>query len=1150
MSLQFILGPSGSGKTQYIYGRVVEEAGLHPDKNYLVMVPEQFTLQTQQKLVELAPNHAIMNIDVLSFKRLAYRVFDELGKNDIRVLDETGKNLVLRRLAQKQKENLTVLRPNMSRMGYIGEVKSLISELAQYNISPEELQKLTQDQTLPQVLRAKLRDIHSMYQAFEEFLAGSCLTAEELLHVLRDVAAESQLLRESVIVLDEFTGFTPIQNDLLRELLLVADQIYVTLTIDDREDFYHSRGSEELFDLSKRTIASLLRMAQQLHVEVEEPVVLTESDKKRFIHAPSLAFLEKNLFRPMASKMKDKPREIHLLVTRTPREEMVLIARKINELVRNGYRYREIAVVTGSVETYQSYVGPVFDTYEIPYFMDRTQEVLFHPFIEMIRSALEIVESNFSYESMMRFLRCGFCGFSQEETDRLDNYLLAAGIRGHKAWSRRFVHVPKQKSLYDLERLEELRIRIFDLLEPLWNVFHREDALVSDGIMALYGLFLALDCEQQLWDTEQALLEQGEQTKSKENGQIYQIIIQLLEKYYDFLGEEKLNISDFSEILDAGLSAVTVAAIPPGYDCVMIGDIERTRLNHIKVLFFAGVNDGIIPKDARSGGIISEYERELLLSRDVELAPGAREQAFVQRFYLYRNLTKPSEQLYVSCAKADREGHALRPSYLIGVLTQLFPALLKEEKENVEAQPDFYTKKAALSYLIHGERKENWYGLAKWFLKGKGRQRELAEKLLTAPYACYEDEPISRAVALALYGKRPAESITRLERFASCAYSHFLAYGLQLKEREKSSFEGVDMGNLYHDALERYSCKLEQSRYDWFGIPDKMRENLSRESMEEALESYPNMGIYATAENAYQAERLMTIFQQTVWALTKQVRAGKFVPDKFELSFSEITDVGALSYVLPNDVKLRLIGRIDRIDTFKEDNEIAIKIIDYKSGNAQFDLVKLYQGLSLQLVVYLDAATELMQKNNPGREMVPGGILYYHIDDPVLSADGAMTKEQAEHELLKALRPDGVVNCEERIFRAMDENFEGRSEMIPVEQKKSGELSMARSHVASTEEFEIMKRYARGKIGEIGREIYDGKVSVNPYQYKNESSCTYCPYSCVCGVKSRIPGYDMRSVEGMSKEDIFERMCTENARQRAGKEEALNGMDEGAKEGH
>ena len=613
MSLQFVLGNSGSGKTEYIYRQIVEQAGEHPKQNFLVIVPEQFTMQTQQKLVELAPNHAIMNIDVLSFKRLAYRVFDEMGRNDIQVLEETGKNLVLRKLARKEEEHLTVLRPNMNRMGYIGEVKSLISELVQYNVSPDRLEEVTKRENLSPVLRAKLGDIVTMYRAFADFMEGSYITAEEILNVLSDMAKDSGILRNSVLVFDEFTGFTPIQNDLMRELLQVSERVIVTLTMDAKEDFYLCRGEEELFYLSKKTIQTLMQMANHLHVDVLDPIVLEDSADKRFVKAPDLAFLEQNLFRISAAKTDREVQQIHLASTRTPREELTLVAREINRLIRQGYRYREMAVVTGSMEAYQNYIEPLFGKYEIPYFMDTTKEVLFHPFTEFIRAGLEVISSDFSYESVMRFLRCGFSGIEEDDIDRLDNYLLATGIRGSKAWSKRWLKMPGQHALYDLEKLDAMRVQIWESLMPLTTVFAEKEATVHDGIVAYYKVLVGLDIERQLWAREQRYLEQNEQTKAKEYGQIYKIVLQLFEKYNELLGEEPLVIDDFTEVLDAGLSAASVAVIPPGYDSVTFGDIERTRLNHIKILFFVGVNDGIIPKSANAGGIISEYEREALL---------------------------------------------------------------------------------------------------------------------------------------------------------------------------------------------------------------------------------------------------------------------------------------------------------------------------------------------------------------------------------------------------------------------------------------------------------------------------------------------------------------------------------------------------------
>lgn len=384
------------------------------------------------------------------------------------------------------------------------------------------------------------------------------------------------------------------------------------------------------------------------------------------------------------------------------------------------------------------------------------------------------------------------------------------------------------------------------------------------------------------------------------------------------------------------------------------------------------MNDGVIPKAANAGGIISEYERELLAEK-VELAPGAREQAFIQRFYLYRNLTKPSEKLYVSYAKVDSEGKAIRPSYLTGVLRKLFPTLKLQEPEHMEAHTDFYTQEAAEDYLVFGPHEEAWYALARWFLQENDMQKqEKIRKLLHAPYTRYEGEPISRAVALALYGRHPYGSITRLERFAACAYAHFLQYGLKLTERETSTFESVDMGNIYHTALERYSRKLEQSEYDWFVVPDAVRRQMAENAMQEAIAGYPGMAVCDTAENAYQRKRMLAIFDQTVWALTRQVRAGQFVPEKFEVTFDELEGKESLEYRLSHDVTMRLEGRIDRLDTFEDENKISIKVMDYKSGNTKFDLIRVYRGLQLQLVVYMDAAMEMLRGQHPKKKSFPG----------------------------------------------------------------------------------------------------------------------------------------------------------------------------------
>ena len=1133
MALKLILGNSGSGKTEYMYEQVVRAAEANMRKTYLVVVPEQFTMQTQRKLVDLSTNHAIMNIDVLSFQRLAYRIFDELGKTDIKILEETGKNLVLRKLSQEQEDNLPVLRGNMHRMGYIGEVKSFISELMQYNISPNQLEESILEERFSKSLSAKLKDISVMYRGFTEYLEGNYITQEELLHVLIRVAEESKILRDSVLVLDEFTGFTPVQVELLRKLMPICSEIWVSLTIDAKENFFHSKGMQELFDMPKKTIRTLMDLAQQTGCEVLEPVVITGGEKKRFKDAPALYFMEQNLFRTSYQRQFGQTDEIQIFSLKNPKEELTWAARKINDLVQNhGYRYKDIAVVSGNVETYENYVEQVCAKYDIPYFLDTTKDVLFHPFIEFVRAILEVVESDFSYHAMMRLLRTGYCGFKQHEIDTLENYLLATGIRGQKMWSKKWLRMPKNERAYDLESLEAIRQKFMADFAPVRTTFF-ETSTIAEMIQAIYAYMVGLEVEKQLFDKEKELLEAGEQTKSKEYGQIYRVVMDLFEKCVQVLGQETVSIQELSEILDAGFEATKVAVIPPGYDSVTIGDIERTRLNHVKVLLFLGVNDGIVPKSVNQGGILSQFERDAMEAADITLAPGTREQAFIQKFYLYLNMTKPSHQLCLTYSRVDSEGKALRPSYLIRTILRMFPDMSVQEMGDLEQILDLSTPKAAREYFLTNKRSPQWLALAKCFMESEDEQiRENSKAILDAFYYEYHHDPISHVVAEAIYGKNIEGSVTRLESFARCAYSHYLTYGLKLREREESGFESVDMGNLYHTAVEIYSKKLAESKYDWFTVPDEIREHFAETSMEEAILSYPNLSIYATAENAHMAGRMRHIFKQTIWALTKQVRKGRFVPNEFEVAFSKADHLDALTFDLEQENHIRLRGRIDRLDTCIDDNRVYVKVIDYKSGSTKFDLIKLYHGMQLQLIVYMNAAMELEKKKHAQKEIVPGGLFYYHIDDPVIEITGEVSEEEIQEAILKELKPDGLVNKEEAVYRAMDDAFEQKSDVIPVEIKKNGELS-ARSSVASAEEFAVLSEYVNHSIVNMGNAIYEGTVEVSPFVEGQTSSCDYCPYKAICGFDRKIEGYQERKPRKLDKREILERMESDNAISRA-----------------
>ncbi|MEY8516035.1 PD-(D/E)XK nuclease family protein [Lachnospiraceae bacterium 29-84] len=1119
MSLQFVFGGSGSGKSDYVYKEVLRRAKEEEGRAFFVLVPEQFTMQAQRELVMRQERHSIMQVDVVSFQRLAYRVFDELGMQEIHVLEETGKNLLLRRVAEEQQENLLLLKANMKKAGYISEVKSVISELAQYRIPPGQLDGFIQDERQSPLFCYKIKDIQTMYQGFLDYLEGRFITSEELLEVLARVASQSGILKGSVLVLDGFTGFTPVQSYLLEALLRVTEEVIVTVTLDRREDPYQSKGIQELFHMSKKTVAALIQMARRNQIEVKEPHWIDHGRDSRFCNAPALLWLEQNLFRPKPKAYRESKEAvgsgIFLFSLPTPRQELHFIAKEIKRLVREGtYRYKDIAIVCGDVGLYGNYAKEVFGTYQIPFFLDARKNIVFHPMTEFIKQALYLVEQDFSYEAVLGYLRCGLSGFTLEEVDVLENYLLSTGIRGFRKWQGNWIRRGCVKSQEELEQINLLRERLAGQFAPLLEAFQKTDGqykTVLEASRALYGLMFALDLEAQMEEYEAYFMQEGENALAKEYAQIYKIVIDLLDKVVELLGQEQMGVREYREMLEAGLEAAAIGIIPPGYDRVVFGDIERTRLSDIQVLFFAGVNDGLIPKAAEHGGIISQADREWFAANGMELAPTDRERSFIQRFYLYLNLTKPSGRLYITWFRVSQDGKEARRSYLLKVIQNMFPELLpvRMEEASHQAWPiwQVVTPESSLEALVLGLReakkgkiRPEWKGLCQWYFE-QDSWREQILRFLEAAFYQYHAEPMGAEVTRALYGTLLENSVTRLERFCACAFGHFLQYGLKLEERSLGEFAPVDMGNMFHEALERYSNALEQAGYQWFDVPDEVQEELIGRAVEETLGAGFDSLLLQEARTSYLVERMKRILRRTVQTVAEQVKGSHFTPEGYEVSFSFAGNLEAVDFTLSEEEKMRLRGRIDRIDTKKTGQKVYVKVIDYKSGNREFQLLSFYHGLQLQLVVYLNSAVEIIKKKYPGKEVLPGGMYYYHLDDPVVEGTSKQTDAEIKEKILEALKLKGIA---------------GEEEDISVSKKTKR---------AAKEEFQILSRYVNHKIRDIGRRIFDGEIGAEPYQLGDGTGCDYCPYHGVCGFDPATPGWEYRKLEQFQEEsEIFERM--------------------------
>ncbi|MBR1815820.1 MAG: exodeoxyribonuclease V subunit gamma [Lachnospiraceae bacterium] len=1050
MSVQMVLGPSGSGKSYNIYKRIIEDGIKNEDTNYILLVPEQYSMALQKKLVMLHPNKATMNIDVIGFNRLCFRVFDEQGVKPAKVLEDFGKSMMIRKAAGDKRDELNLYAGNLDKSGFIDEIKSLISEMYQYNISSEHINEVLcslEDDEDNKLLYMKLKDVQIIRECFEEKLKKEYIVAEQLIELLADKISTSDYIKNSVIVLDGFTGFTPNQLKLIRELMIYAKKIYGVFTIDKK--YYKRRNikEHELFYLSHKTVSSLKEIAIRHSIDIDDDIFIEGKEKNRWTEkSHAISFLEKNIFRFPYDIFDELQDDISVNVYDTPLKELEGVAYKIRGLIKdNGYRYKDIAIITGNLNDVANHVERIFDRYDIPYFLDTTIPVRDNPYINSLEYVLRIVKENFSYDSVFAFLKSGVLDeLEADDIELLENYVLGRGLRSKLYWSRKWD-----------DDVEDIREYVMSILLPIHDVLSKKHNRISDYTRTLKGFTDTLKFKDKLLDNEA----------------LYDRMISIFDKLDEILGEEEVSIDDFTELLKLGLSELTLGVIPSTLDMVMVGDITRTRLEDIKCLFIVGVNDGIIPKKDNAAAIISDSDKERLERFGLELAPTGRFNAFVEQFYLYINMTKPSEKLYLSYTKMSSGNESLRPSYLISRIKSIFTGMSEGYDEDFKVS----TRKSSLDTLITGMRQimdGNYENLDKT-LKLYHIYHDLEDENLQVIERAmvYNNVPkkLSEEVSELIKLKLVSQSISRLEKFAGCAYSYFLQYTLELSERKIREIDSRNIGIIIHSAMEHmYRHVHDNMNNDWSSVTDDMRDEMIDRYVGEAfINEYDASVLDEEGRYVYLLDTLKRIGRRTAKVLSKINDEDALKPEYFEYHFSK--------EIREDKFTMTLKGVVDRGDVYYSPSEqsLRLRIIDYKTGNHEFKISQLYEGLQLQLSIYMNIMLELVEnhynkdKSNAEKlKITPEGMYYYQMTDPYVKAFDDISAEKERENKLKL---KGLINDDD-------------------------------------EKFATINAFSMYKAKELAQHIVDGEIDKNPMVIDRHSTCEYCVYKEVCRFDTKYGG--------------------------------------------
>ncbi|MDG5473440.1 helicase-exonuclease AddAB subunit AddB [Jeotgalibacillus sp. ET6] len=1157
MTVTIKVGRSGSGKTSAMMQDIQQKLKKEPDGHPLVLlVPEQMTFQSEYRLASEAAG--MVRAQVFSFTRLAWRILHETGGAARQYVNQIGINMLIRKIIIEQKDELNLFSRAASKHGFIQHVESLITEFRRYCIQPEDLLQQAADlsaENAPKSLVDKLQDLEKIYRNFDDQLLGKYIDAEDYFRLLAENIARSSWISEAEIYIDGFHSFTPQELLVLGELIENGKNVTVSLTMDEPQT------NTALFRQTNETFLQL----KELSAKKKIPVNVEHEKKKNRYESPDLAFLEAN-FQERGSAVKAGT-DVVITEAANRRAEVESIAREIRLKAREeGMRYKDIAVLIRNGHAYHELIEPIFHDYDIPFFIDEKRTMLNHPLVEFIRSTLEIVVKNWRYESVFRAVKTELFfpdltrGFKvRQQMDRLENYVLAHGIHGDR-WTKKdkfhyrrfrgldFVDTAQTKDEENIEiEINEARNLIIEPMQRLQKKLERSKT-ARNKCQSVYQFLEELQIPEKLEQLSLLSEERGDILRAREHDQAWNAIMDLLDQMVEMLGEETMDTANFVDLLDAGLESMNFSLVPPSIDHVIVADLENSRLPDIKITFVAGVNDGVMPSRIQDEGILAEDDRDWLERSGMRVAPSARTRLQDEEFIAYRAFTASSQGLYISYPIADEEGKALLASPYINRVKEMLPdtTIKMAVNDPVELpgdkQLDYISHPgAAVSFMTTQLQQLKrdypiagvWWDVYNFYVQDDV-WKQTSRKILSSLYYSNNTQTLNSSTTKELYGSSILASVSRMEKFNSCAFSHFASHGLKLKERSVYRLEAPNIGELFHAALKWISEQLIIRKIDWKKVTKELCFQLAEESVRHLAPKLQHEVLLSSSRYQYIAKKLEGVIGQASYIISEHARSSGFVPIGVEVGFGPRQELPPLKFTLSNGAVMELQGRIDRLDTASIDEKVYLRVIDYKSSARDLDFTEIYYGLSLQMLTYLDIALS-NSKQLVKAEADPAGILYFHLHNPLIKSKKRLTMDEIEEELLKQYKMKGLVLGDEEAVRLMDQTLEqGQSSVISAGFKKDGSLR-SDSKTASREHFGAMRTHTRTLFQSSGDRIMDGDVKIDPYEFKKRTPCQFCSYRSVCQFDEALEGNEYRQLKPKKPEDLLLSMREEEWKLDTGK---------------
>lgn len=1077
--LTLLLGKDWTANRQYIL-RCIADDVANKRENRILMVPELISHDTERRLAAAAGDTASRYAQVLSFTRLGKRVMDIVGNAAQECLDSSGRIVAMASAARQLHSVLKTYASVETKPEFLAQVIDAIDEFKRCCITPQDLKAAAQE--TEGLLSQKLEELALLMEGYDSLCARGKRDPRDQMSWVLEQLEEIDFASRHVFYVDGFPDFTRQNMAILDHIIRSGAPITVSLNCD----CLHSQ--DPAFEKAGQTAAQLWQLATKAGIPVHIQTIPEREDALRYVRQG--LFQGKTFFRP---ELQEKVRPIR---ANSVYQACQVAACEVMKKVQQGCRYRDIAIVCTQMESYGPVLQLVFGKCQIPLYQAGTEEVLRSGVISTVIYALEAALGGFEQRDVLRYLRSSLSPLDQDRCDKLENYVYIWTIDRKlwlEAWSANPQGLQGQWDAFSVAQLEQLNEDRAAVMEPLQQLHDRFQAAknVAQQVQALLEFLQQIRFCERLEEMANAVEENGDRRSGQIYHQLWEILLGALEQLHDVLGETYWEADTFVRLLKLLLSQCDVGTIPPVLDAVSVGPVSAMRCQQQKYLIVLGADEGALPGYGGATGLLTDQERVTLRGIGVPLTGGAMEGLQAEYAEIYGCFCGAEEEICLVCT-------GVQPSFLYRRLSAMCGG---EQQADTTLTAQLRQKLAAGAYLASRGDEQG--------AKQLGVEQEYGQIM---ERKSHDLGSVGRENIHGLYGQKLRLSASQVDRQAECRLSYFLKYGLRVRERKEAAVDPAEFGTYVHAVLEN-TCRrvMELGGFHQVTLDEMLM--LAREFSDEYLQAH--FDALASQRMEYLMNRNVQELEMVVEELWRELCQAQYAPSQFELNFDENGQMPAVS--IPNSsIEAELRGFVDRVDVWQRGDSSYFRVVDYKTGKKAFDYCDVFNGVGLQMLIYLFALEKGGQALMEGKP-VSAGVQYFPARAPYISVDGSLSPEQAQAARRSSWKRSGLLLSDEDSLRAMDPSE--KMDTLSCSVRKDGTLS---GDVADRAQLGLLSEYMMKLLGQMAEDIASGNVTPNPYTRGTaHDACTFCPYGSICHQET-VPG--RRNYKAMSAQRFWEEL--------------------------